>query len=77
MPARELAGAIRHRFSQADDALEADLIAAEESEHEESLDPRTALGIVQRLHAHRQKLTAAAHTGGERSTHLHANERAS
>ena len=64
MAAAELAAVIRRRFPNADAELEADLIASEEATWSESLDPRTALKLIQALHMHQKKLIEAAKPGG-------------
>ena len=60
MGAAELAAAIRRRFPQADADLEADLAACEEAAWGETIDPGEALKLIQKLHAHQEKLRAAA-----------------
>lgn len=60
MNAQELASTIRRRFPQADATLEADLIACEESSWTESMEPREALKLIQKLHVHQEKLAASA-----------------
>lgn len=77
MGAEELAAAIRRRFSQVDAALEADLAAAEEAAWSETMEPRAALKLVQALHAHQEKLDAAAKPAAHPATHIHSQERAS
>ncbi len=74
MPAVELAAVVRRRFPQLDATLESDLTAAEESEYDATLEPRTALRIVQALLMHQRDLDAAAHGG---VSYSNANERAS
>jgi hypothetical protein len=61
--ATELALAIRSRFPLADQALEADLAACEDAAWGETLAPRQALKLIQRLHTHLQALEAAARRG--------------
>jgi hypothetical protein len=81
MAARELAGAIRRRFPQADTTLEADLIACEEAVWSEALSPREALKLIQKLHGHGQRLSAVSKSGSSpanlRQAHSIQNERAS
>jgi hypothetical protein len=60
MGAAELAAVIRRRFPQADASLEADLAACEEAAWSEEANPRQALGLVQTLHGHFEKLKEAA-----------------
>jgi hypothetical protein len=59
----ELATAIRRRFPAADAELEADLAACEEAAWAESVHPREALRLVQKLYAHAQDLDAALKSG--------------
>lgn len=60
MNAQELASTIRRRFPGADAALEADLIACEEFAYTETMEPREALKLIQKLHVHQEKLAASA-----------------
>lgn len=60
MAANELAATIRKRFPHADANLEADLKACEEAQWAETMDPREALKLIQKLHAHQEKLAAAS-----------------
>ncbi|WP_058188272.1 DUF4350 domain-containing protein [Terracidiphilus gabretensis] len=60
MEAAELAIVLRRRFPLADEALEADLTACEQSAKEEALQPREALRLIQLLNAHWDKLKSAA-----------------
>lgn len=60
MGAAELAAVIRRRFPQADASLEANLAACEEAAWSEEANPRQALGLVQTLHGHFEKLKEAA-----------------
>jgi hypothetical protein len=59
MSAAEVAIVIRRRFPQADASLEADLAACEEASMGESITPRAAFKLIQRLHLHRQELKEA------------------
>jgi len=59
MSAAEVAMVIRRRFPQADASLEADLAACEEASLGESITPRAAFKLIQRLHLHRQELKEA------------------
>ncbi|HEX4287080.1 MAG TPA: DUF4350 domain-containing protein [Terracidiphilus sp.] len=63
MGASELAAAIRKRFPHADTNLEADLTACEDATWSDVLEPRTALRLIQTLHAHQRKLDEAARPG--------------
>ena len=62
--AAELAASIRRRFPDADAALEADLTACEDASWSESLHPREALRLIQKLHGHGEKLDAVLRSGG-------------
>ncbi|MFZ0745207.1 MAG: DUF4350 domain-containing protein [Terracidiphilus sp.] len=81
MNASELAAAIRRRFPQTDSSLETDLLACEETSLSDTLDPREALKLIQKLHMHQERLAAAAKPGGETTqsedNHSHSQERAS
>jgi hypothetical protein len=77
MGAYELAAAIRRRFPHADAVLEADLAAAEEAAWSETIEARAALKLVQALHAHQQRLDAAAKPAAQPIKHIHPQERAS
>jgi len=63
MGAAELAAIIRRRFSGIDASLEADLIACEEAAWGETVTPPDALKLIRALHAHREKIAAAAKPG--------------
>jgi len=63
MNAVELAAAVHRRFPQADHTLEADLLACEEAASNETMAPRAALKLIQKLHVHEQRLAAAAMRG--------------
>jgi len=67
MGATELAAAIRRRFPDVDASLEADLAACEDASWTESVDPRTALKLIQALHAHQCALEEAAKPGSRRA----------
>jgi hypothetical protein len=81
MDAAELAAVIRRRFPQAGDGLEADLAACEAASREESVAPREALRLIQKLHGRRKTLIAAAKPGSQAAhsedTHQKQQERAS
>lgn len=80
MNAAELAAMLRRRFPQTDAALEADLKACEEAAWGETVTPREALKLVQKLHGHEETLRAAAKPGAATlSLDIHSNkqERAS
>ncbi|MGA2848510.1 MAG: DUF4350 domain-containing protein [Terracidiphilus sp.] len=62
--AAELAAIIRTRFPLSDPILEADLAACEDASWSETTTPREALQLIQMLHAHREKLLAAAKLSG-------------
>ena len=63
MPAAELAAVLRRRFPNTDPALEADLVACEEAGWSDKLTPRAALGLIQTLHGHQEKMLAASRPG--------------
>jgi hypothetical protein len=62
--AAELAAALRRRFPQTDGTLEVDLAACEEAAWGETVSPREALKLIQKLYGHEEKLRAAAKPGG-------------
>lgn len=59
LSAAELATAIERRFGRFDANLEADLKACEEAEWDESVTPREALKLIQKLNGHLEHLRAA------------------
>ena len=61
--AAEIAAAVRRRFPQADENLEADLKACEEAAWGETLTPREALKLIQKLNSHVEQLRTAAKSG--------------
>jgi hypothetical protein len=63
MAAADLAATLRRRFPQIDSSLEADLAACEEAAWSDSIAPNDALKLIQNLHAHQEKITAAAKPG--------------
>jgi hypothetical protein len=63
MDAAELAAALRRRFPQADQSLEADLAACQEAGWAQDITPREALRLIQRLGSQQDKLDAAAQGG--------------
>jgi hypothetical protein len=63
MAAADLAEVLRRRFPQTDAALEADLAACEEAAWGETITPREALKLIQKLHAHQEDLVTAAKPG--------------
>jgi hypothetical protein len=63
--AAELAAVLRRRFPQAGETLEADLTACEEAAWSETVSPRDALALIQKLHEHAAKLRAAAKPGAD------------
>jgi hypothetical protein len=63
MTAADLAAVLRRRFPQADAALEADLAACEEAAWAETITPREALKLIQKLHAHQEDLVTATKPG--------------
>jgi hypothetical protein len=81
MSASELATAIRRRFPKADPSLDTDLIACEEATLSDAIEPRHALKLIQKLHTHQEKLTAAAKPGNQfaqtEDDHSNPQERAS
>jgi len=78
MGALELAAVIRRRFPNAASGLEADLAACEEAAWSETLQPREALKLIQKLHEHEEKFTADLRAGGPaENIHQRQQERAS
>jgi Domain of unknown function (DUF4350) len=81
MAAADLAAVLRSRFPQADATLEADLTACEEASWGETIAPRVALKLIQKLHGHLEELTAAAKPGAASAissdNHSNQQERAS
>lgn len=63
MAAADLAAVLRSRFPKAGAALETDLAACEEASWGETIAPREALKLIQKLHAHLDELSAAANPG--------------
>jgi hypothetical protein len=63
LTAAEMAAAVRRRFPQSDPNLEADLKACEEAAWGETLTPREALKLIQKLNNHLEQLRAAAKPG--------------
>jgi len=63
LPAAELAAVLGRRFPGIDPELEADLVACEEAGSNDAITPREALRLIQKLHAHQEKLLAAARPG--------------
>ena len=76
MSAEDLAAAIRRRFPKADASLETDLAACEDAAWGESIDPHTALKLVQALHQHENELSAAQKSGGQdpKSDTIHSKQ---
>jgi hypothetical protein len=60
MTAADLAIVLRRRFPQTNPDLEADLTACEEAAWTETIEPRQALKLIQKLHAHEERLRASA-----------------
>jgi hypothetical protein len=58
MGSAELAAVLRRRFPHAAEDLEADLAACEDASWGETIEPRAALKLLQKLHFHRDSLTA-------------------
>jgi hypothetical protein len=84
MNAAELAVVLQRRFPQTDADLEADLAACEEAAWSDTLAPREALKLIQKLHGHEERLKAAAKPGGAwaiqteaKSNHPDTQERSS
>ncbi|MGO9337089.1 MAG: DUF4350 domain-containing protein [Terracidiphilus sp.] len=81
MTAADLAAILRRRFPQIDASLEADLAACEEAAWSESIASREALKLIQKLHAHQERITAAAKPGASfanpQNIHPTKQERAS
>jgi len=63
MAAADLAAILRRRFPQTDPMLETDLAACEEAAWREIISPGEALKLIQKLHAHQEKIAAAAKPG--------------
>ena len=63
MTAGELTAALRRRFPQTDEALEADLAACEDAAWGDTVSPREALKLIQKLHRHEEGLKATAQRG--------------
>jgi hypothetical protein len=63
MAAADLAAVLRRRFPQADASLEADLAACEEAAWADTITPRQALKLIQKLHVHQEDLVTAAKPG--------------
>jgi hypothetical protein len=63
MAAADLAATLRRRFPRTDPTLEGDLAACEEAARSEAISPREALKLIQKLHAHQEKIAAAAKPG--------------
>jgi len=76
MSAEDLAAAIRRRFPKADASLETDLAACEDAAWGDSIDPHTALKLVQALHQHENELSAAQKSGGQdpKSDTIHSKQ---
>jgi hypothetical protein len=66
MNAAELAEALRRRFPQAGEQMEADLTAGEQAAEDDALPPKRALALVQALHRHTEVLQAAVRSGSNK-----------
>ncbi|HXR38285.1 MAG TPA: DUF4350 domain-containing protein [Terracidiphilus sp.] len=81
MNAAELTAVLRRRYPQTEEGLEEDLKACEEAAWGETVTPREALKLIQKLHGHEERLRAAAKPGAAMaiSKNIHSNkqERAS
>lgn len=81
MTVADLATVLRRRFPQTDPDLEADLAACEEAAWAQTIAPREALILIQKLHGHEERLRAAARPGKtfgpSKDTHPKEQERAS
>jgi hypothetical protein len=81
MSAAELAAVLQRRFPQTESTLEADLAACEEAAWGETVSPREALKLIQKLHGHEERLNAAAKPGAQfakpENIHSDKQERAS
>jgi hypothetical protein len=63
MAAADLASVLRRRFPQVDATLEADLAACEEAAWSDTIAPHEALKLIQKLHAHQERISAAQRPG--------------
>jgi hypothetical protein len=81
MDAANLATVLRRRFPSLDPALEADLAACEEAAWADTIVPREALKLIQKLHDYEEKMRAAAKRGAafveSNDSHNNKQERAS
>lgn len=85
MGAAELAETIRRRFGKTNAPIspdfEADLAACEEAARSETVQPRAALRLIQKLHGHEERLSAAVKSSGNGAqsiqNHPEEHERAS
>jgi len=76
MDAADLAAVLRRRFPKADASLEADLAACEEASWAQTITPREALKLIQRLRSHQEYLETAAHPGSAapKSNNIDSNQ---
>jgi hypothetical protein len=81
MDAANLAAVLRRRFPSLDPALEADLAACEEAAWADTIVPREALKLIQKLHDYEEKMRATAKSGfafvESNDSHNNKQERAS
>ncbi|MGH9605536.1 MAG: DUF4350 domain-containing protein [Terracidiphilus sp.] len=80
MGAAELAATVRRRFGHSEVSLapefEADLAACEEASWSETIQPRAALRLIQKLHGHEERLMAAVKSvrNNAKSIQIHSEE---
>lgn len=74
--AADLAAVLRRRFPQADPSLETDLAACEEAGWAQTITPREALKLIQKLRAHQEYLETAARPGSAdpKSNNIDSNQ---
>jgi hypothetical protein len=74
--AADLAAILRRRLPKADPSLETDLAACEEAGWAQTITPREALKLIQKLRAHQEYLETAAHPGSAatKSNNIDSNQ---